>query len=108
MEWKQHDLELEANVLSSPLNGGAASLTAQVNYYAQLAGPPCSSGADPDYLANMNMPALARDIELVRDLSGVDTLDFYGVGDGSIIGIAYSALFPTRVGKMVLDSISGF
>lgn len=49
------------------------------------------------------MPNIARDMELVRNLTGFMTLDYIGLDDGSRLGVTYAALFHDRVGKMVLD-----
>jgi len=45
-------------------------------------------------------------MDLVRNLTGFPELDFFGFEDeGSILGATYAALFPDRVGRMVLDGI---
>lgn len=66
----------------------------------------CQSGADPNYLAHLNAPNIARDLDLIRNLTGFDTIDYYGWSYGSVIGVTYAGLFPERIGHMVLDGRS--
>ena len=88
------DLPLSTNTLLGRTTNDAA-------FYA-----PCATREDPTYLAHLNAPALARDIDLVRNLTGYSSINFYGQSYGSVVGIAYAGLFPARVGKMVLDCTS--
>jgi len=68
--------------------------------------PNACSNVDPEYLAHANTPALARDLDMVRNLTGAETLNFLGFDDGNMIGVVYAALFPDRVGRMVLNGTS--
>lgn len=86
------------------VNTSIQSIQEQVEYFTFPNQPLCAN-ADPDYLAHLNTPILARDLDLIRNISGFDTLDFIGFSDGSMVGVTYAALFPDRVGKMVLDGI---
>ena len=63
----------------------------------------CKSTEDPEYLAHLNAPNIARDLDLIRNLTGFQTMDYIGWGYGSVIGVNYAALFPDRVGHMLLD-----
>ncbi|WP_431961090.1 alpha/beta hydrolase [Actinacidiphila sp. bgisy160] len=45
----------------------------------------------------------ARDMDVVRALLGDDRLNFLGYSYGSYLGATYAELFPSRVGRMVLD-----
>jgi len=84
-----------------------SSLEADVQEWEGLSGPFCSENEDPDYLAHINTPNIARDLDLVRNLTGFTQLDFFGFEDeGSILGATYAALFPDHVGRMVLDGMS--
>jgi pimeloyl-ACP methyl ester carboxylesterase len=52
------------------------------------------------------MPNLARDLDLVRDLMGLKTLNFFGFEEGgSVLGATYAVMFPDRVGRIVLDGM---
>ncbi|MFE1414211.1 alpha/beta hydrolase [Streptomyces sp. NPDC058746] len=45
----------------------------------------------------------AKDIDLLRQALGEETLTFYGRSFGSFVGTVYAAQFPRRVRAMVLD-----
>ncbi|MFI2301825.1 alpha/beta hydrolase [Actinacidiphila glaucinigra] len=45
----------------------------------------------------------ARDLDLVRALVGDDRLHYLGFSYGTYLGATYAGLFPSRVGRMVLD-----
>ncbi|MFG2975438.1 alpha/beta hydrolase [Streptomyces sp. NPDC048331] len=45
----------------------------------------------------------ARDLDLLRQALGEETLSFYGRSFGSYVGTVYAAQFPRRVRAMVLD-----
>lgn len=82
------------------------SLTEFVTGYTKSPGPFCAEDGNLEYLAHLNTPNLVRDLDLIRNLSGFDTLDFFGFEDGgSITGATYAAMFPDRVGKIVLDGM---
>lgn len=59
-----------------------------------------SSGFDTAYF---NTQQAARDLELLRVLVGADALNYLGFSYGTLLGATYAALFPDRVGKLVLD-----
>ncbi|MEU4092211.1 alpha/beta hydrolase [Streptomyces sp. NPDC026673] len=54
-------------------------------------------------LPHVGTPDAARDMDLVRGLLGDDRLHFLGYSYGTYLGATYAELFPTRVGRMVLD-----
>ncbi|HWO64194.1 MAG TPA: alpha/beta fold hydrolase, partial [Umezawaea sp.] len=54
-------------------------------------------------LTAMDSWRAAADLEKLRDLLGVDTLNAIGVGDGSRVLTLYASRFPTRIGRMVFD-----
>ena len=86
-----------------PFSNSALSKT--VAAYSAIDGPACENHEDLDYLAHINTPNLARDVELIRDLMGYDEMDFWAISFGSVIGTAYAALFPDRVGRIILDGL---
>ena len=51
----------------------------------------------------MDTVANARDMDIVRSLVGDPVLNYLGKSYGTAIGATYAELFPTRVGRMVLD-----
>jgi len=42
-------------------------------------------------------------MDLIRSLSGYQTLEYWGLSYGTLLGTMYAALFPNRVGRMILD-----
>ena len=66
-------------------------------------GPFCEKAEDLSYLAHMNTPNIARDLDLIRNLTGYQTMEYWGFSYGTLLGTTYAALFPDRVGRMVLD-----
>jgi len=70
-----------------------------------FSGPPCEDGEDLQYLGHLNTPNLARDLELVRSLTGYEEMDFWATDYGSIVATTYAGLFPDRVGRIVLDGL---
>ncbi len=47
----------------------------------------------------------ARDMDLMRQLLGDDTLHYFGMSYGSELGGVYAHLFPRHVGRTVLDGV---
>lgn len=69
-----------------------------------------NSGGILPYLSTVNS---ARDMDLLRGVLGDEKLNYLGYSYGTFLGATYAALFPDRVGRLVLDgavdpSISGF
>lgn len=57
----------------------------------------------PDLLAHVGTLDVARDLDVLRVALGDDHLQYLGKSYGTAIGSTYAELFPTRVGRMVLD-----
>lgn len=53
--------------------------------------------------AFFNTQQTARDMDLLRELLGMEQLNYLGFSYGTELGANYAALFPNRVGKFVLD-----
>jgi len=56
----------------------------------------------------INSEATARDMDLLRGLLGDQKLNYVGYSYGTWLGAWYAALFPEKVGRMVLDSSTDF
>jgi pimeloyl-ACP methyl ester carboxylesterase len=65
----------------------------------------CGGFESKYYLAHVNTPNVCRDFELMRNLTGWPTFDYWGFSYGTEIGTMYAQMFPARVGKLVLDGI---
>jgi pimeloyl-ACP methyl ester carboxylesterase len=55
------------------------------------------------FLGHVDTVSTAKDLELLRQLVGSPKLDYLGYSYGTFIGAMYAELFPTTVGRMVLD-----
>lgn len=62
----------------------------------------CQAHAGP-LLAHVSTNETARDLDILRALVHDPTLNYYGASYGTYLGATYAALFPKRVGRMVLD-----
>jgi len=65
-------------------------------------GPRCKTNS-PDLAPNIGTPFVARDLDILRSLVGDEKLNYLGKSYGTFIGATYAELFPSRVGKLVLD-----
>ena len=54
-------------------------------------------------LTAMDSWRAAADLDKLRDLLGVSTLNALGVGDGAKVLTLYASRYPTRIGRMVFD-----
>ncbi len=62
----------------------------------------CTDAYGPT-LGQINTTNAAKDMDLVREALGEDTISFYGLSYGTLLGATYAQLFPDRVRAMVLD-----
>jgi hypothetical protein len=58
-----------------------------------------------DILAFTSTANIARDLDLLRKSLGMESLNFWGVDFGSLLGLTYANMFPNNVGKIILDGI---
>ena len=57
----------------------------------------------PGMARHVSTVEVARDLDILRAALGDDTLTYLGFSYGTRIGAIYADLFPSRVGRMVLD-----
>lgn len=62
----------------------------------------CDENAE-DLWRYMDTVSTARDMDIVRSVLDQPVLNYLGKSYGSAIGATYAELFPSRVGRMVLD-----
>lgn len=62
----------------------------------------------PDLVPYSGTVSVARDMEFVRQALGQSHLHYLGGSYGTVLGGTYAALYPDRVGRMVLDSVVDF
>ncbi|GAA5045405.1 pimeloyl-ACP methyl ester carboxylesterase [Thermocatellispora tengchongensis] len=56
-------------------------------------------------LPHLTTENTARDIDAIRSMLGERKISYLGVSYGTYLGAVYATLFPTRVDKLVLDSV---
>ncbi|MFF3271643.1 alpha/beta hydrolase [Streptomyces chrestomyceticus] len=54
-------------------------------------------------LGHVSTAESARDMDVLRAVLGDDKLTYVGASYGTFLGATYAGLFPTRVGRLVLD-----
>jgi pimeloyl-ACP methyl ester carboxylesterase len=65
--------------------------------------PPACRRAAPVLTPQVDSVDTARDMDRIRQALGQDTISFYGLSYGTVLGTVYASLFPHRVRSMVLD-----
>lgn len=84
-----------------PYDFGSEPYLAEVNLiYEEFAADCQYGGVSTGYF---NTQQTARDMELIRELLGLEQLNYLGFSYGTELGANYAALFPDRVGLFVLD-----
>lgn len=58
----------------------------------------------PEILDHMDTATAARDMDVMRGVMGDSKLNYLGVSYGTYLGATYLDLFPTRGGRIILDS----
>jgi len=64
----------------------------------------CAANAGP-LLAHVSTEDAARDMVVLRAALGEDRLNYLGKSYGTFLGATYAGLFPTKVGRFVLDGV---
>lgn len=57
----------------------------------------------PELARHLTTVEAAKDMDVLRVLVGDDQLNYMGFSYGTFLGATYAALFPDKVGRMVLD-----
>ncbi|WP_238335238.1 alpha/beta hydrolase [Kribbella amoyensis] len=61
---------------------------------------------NPGLLEHASIRNAARDLDAVRTALGEQKISYYGVSWGADLGVVYAQLFPDRVDRMVVDSVT--
>ena len=103
------DTELEAKTEDAPVNAGegaatfeqrAAVISAQFKQFEAS----CAAGTKPaELLDHVDTVSVARDLDVLRALSGDEKLNYLGFSYGTYLGAHYAELFPANTGRMVFD-----
>lgn len=80
---------------------GVASLEAVEQAFAAR----CMARMGPEFLANLGVTTVARDLEQLRSALGEDKLNFLGYSYGTLLGSTYAEAYPDKVRAMILDGV---
>jgi pimeloyl-ACP methyl ester carboxylesterase len=58
---------------------------------------------NPQLAQHVTTVETAKDLDVLRALVGDEQLHYYGASYGTFLGATYAALFPDKVGRLVLD-----
>ncbi|MFI2298351.1 alpha/beta fold hydrolase [Actinacidiphila glaucinigra] len=83
------------------VSDGAAEIADSYKAFEELADA-CEKHAG-ELLPHLGTPDAARDMDVVRALLGDERLHYLGYSYGTYLGATYAELFPSRVGRLVLD-----
>jgi pimeloyl-ACP methyl ester carboxylesterase len=95
------DRQFDAYAASDPDPDDAAEIAA-FRSSSEKMGQACLDNSG-ELAAHVSTVEAARDMDVVRALLGRKTLDWFGASYGTELGAVYAELFPTKVGRMVLD-----
>lgn len=97
------DADLDAFLGMDPTPDDAAEEAAFVAGSKKLAdGCKAKGGA---LLAHVSTVEAAKDMDILRAALGEDRLHYLGKSYGTFLGSTYAGLFPSRVGRFVLDGV---
>ena len=95
------DEQLDAYVASDPTPDTAAEVQQFQDFWSTLTDG-CVANSGP-LLEHVSTVEVAKDMDVIRALVGDDKLTYFGASYGTYIGATYAALFPDKVGRLVLD-----
>ena len=103
------DAEAKAMEGVSPVDGAGAPVafekraTVMSERFKQLEAD-CASRTKPtELLDHVDTVSVARDLDVLRALSGDQKLNYTGFSYGTYLGATYAELFPANTGRLVLD-----
>jgi pimeloyl-ACP methyl ester carboxylesterase len=95
------DSSVDAVLTADDVITSQATLDAVVARQTEF-GKQCLDHTGP-LLAHTDTVSAARDMDLMRAVLGDETLHYLGFSYGTFLGSTYAGLFPSKVGRMVLD-----
>ncbi len=90
--------------VSADGNPQNAAEIAQVVQIAKMLGAGCEK-MSPKLVAHVGTRDAARDMDILRAALGDQKLNYLGKSYGTFLGETYADLFPTHVGRMVIDGV---
>jgi len=92
---------LDSIVSADPDYSSPAGISAVEQTYADF-GASCLANTG-ELLGHVDTVSAAKDMDVLRAALGDDKLSYLGYSYGTQLGATYAALFPERVGRLVLD-----
>ncbi|SDN40989.1 alpha/beta hydrolase fold [Actinomyces ruminicola] len=80
-----------------------AAVQEEVEEYAAWYEGKCAASTPVGLLDHVDTISAARDLDVLRAVVGEDVLTYLGYSYGTYLGATYAELFPSNVGRMVLD-----
>jgi pimeloyl-ACP methyl ester carboxylesterase len=103
---RSNGVQCDPDLADNPVSGfprTAAEFQAMKDYHNAL-GRSCAELTGPVF-NHIDSANVARDMDAIRAALGEQTISYWGVSYGTLIGQMYAERFPTRVRAMVLDSV---
>jgi pimeloyl-ACP methyl ester carboxylesterase len=98
-------LTCDADYANGPRPAYTPATDASVRAWSRLSeGYAKDCARNGDLLAHMTTRDAANDMDYLRIALGVARISFYGYSYGTYLGQVYATLYPTHLGRMVLDS----
>jgi pimeloyl-ACP methyl ester carboxylesterase len=95
------DAELDAFIASDPTPDDDAEVQQLRDDWSNFTAG-CVEKSGP-LLEHLSTVEAARDMDVMRQVLGDETLNFFGSSYGTYLGATYAGLFPDKVGRFVLD-----
>ncbi|KAJ3247208.1 hypothetical protein HDU78_005015 [Chytriomyces hyalinus] len=83
---------------------GSKTALETVAAYAKARAISCAEWTK-ELLPRMGTTHVARDMDRIREALGDSVLNFHGFSYGTMLGVVYANMFPTRVGRVILDGV---
>ena len=103
------DTEVKAMAGAAPVNAAAGATTfeqraAAISTQFKQLEASCAANTKPaGLLDHVDTVSVARDLDVLRALSGDQKLNYAGFSYGTYLGAHYAELFPANTGRMFLD-----
>ena len=103
------DTEVKAMAGAAPVNAAASATTfeqraAAISTQFKQLEASCAANTKPaGLLDHVDTVSVARDLDVLRALSGDQKLNYAGFSYGTYLGAHYAELFPANTGRLVLD-----